>query len=65
MRVSIKVAVVNRKHPQYTSELAELAVRHNLDFITIQGREVYHTCFRKIGGEYLLERTNEMIGKYC
>jgi hypothetical protein len=31
MRVTIKVAVVNRKHPQYTSETADLAVRHNLD----------------------------------
>jgi hypothetical protein len=29
MRVTIKAAVVNRKHPQYTSESAELAVRHN------------------------------------
>jgi predicted transcriptional regulator len=31
MRVTIKVAVVNRKHPQYTSVTAGLAVRHNLD----------------------------------
>jgi hypothetical protein len=31
MRVTIKVSVVNRKHPQYTSELEEIAVRHNLD----------------------------------
>jgi len=31
MRVTIKVSVTNRKHPQYTSELAEIAVRHNLD----------------------------------
>jgi hypothetical protein len=31
MRVTMKVSVVNRKHPQYTSELADLAIRHNLD----------------------------------
>jgi hypothetical protein len=31
MRVTIKVSVVNRKHPKYTSELVEIAVRHNLD----------------------------------
>jgi hypothetical protein len=31
MRVTIKVTVVKRKHPQYTGELAGLAVRHNLD----------------------------------
>lgn len=31
MRVTIKVAVINRQHPQYTSETAELAIRHNLD----------------------------------
>lgn len=31
MRVTIKVSVTNRKHPQYTSETADLAVRHNLD----------------------------------
>jgi hypothetical protein len=31
MRVTIKVAVINRKHPPHTSEVAELAVRHNLD----------------------------------
>lgn len=26
MRVTIKVSVINRKHPQHTSEAAELAV---------------------------------------
>lgn len=31
MRVTMKVSVVNRKHPQYTNELADLAIRHNLD----------------------------------
>ncbi len=31
MRVTMKLSVVNRKHPQYTSELADLAIRHNLD----------------------------------
>ncbi len=31
MRVTMKVSVVNRKHSQYTSELADLAIRHNLD----------------------------------
>ncbi len=31
MRVTIKVTVTKRKHPQYTRELAGLAVRHNLD----------------------------------
>lgn len=31
MRVTIKVSVTNRNHPQYTSETADLAVRHNLD----------------------------------
>lgn len=31
MRVTIKVIVVKRKHPKYTSELSGLAVRHNLD----------------------------------
>jgi len=31
MRVTMKVSVVNRKHPKYTSELADLAIRHNLD----------------------------------
>jgi hypothetical protein len=31
MRVTIKVSVTNRKHPQHTSETAGLAVRHNLD----------------------------------
>lgn len=31
MRVTMKVSVVKRKHPQYTNELADLAIRHNLD----------------------------------
>jgi chromosomal replication initiation ATPase DnaA len=31
MRVTIKVAVVNRKHAKYVGELSGLAVRHNLD----------------------------------
>ncbi len=31
MRVTIKVTVTKRKHPQYTGMLAGLAVRHNLD----------------------------------
>jgi len=31
MRVTIKVTVTKRKYPQYTEELAGLAVRHNLD----------------------------------
>jgi len=31
MRVTMKVSVVNRKHPQYTNELSDLAIRHNLD----------------------------------
>ena len=31
MRVTMKVSVVNRKHPQYTNKLADLAIRHNLD----------------------------------
>lgn len=31
MRVTMKVSVVNRKHPHYTNELADLAIRHNLD----------------------------------
>ena len=31
MRVTMKVSVTNRKHPQYASETADLAVRHNLD----------------------------------
>lgn len=31
MRVTIKVSVVNRKYPQYTNELTDLAIRHNLD----------------------------------
>jgi hypothetical protein len=39
MRVTMKVSVVNREHPnnavgtspQYTNELADLAIRHNLD----------------------------------
>jgi hypothetical protein len=33
MRVTIKLAVVNRKHPQYldNEQVADLAVRHNLD----------------------------------
>lgn len=31
MRVTIKVSVVKRKHPGYIGELADLAVRHNLD----------------------------------
>lgn len=32
MRVTIKVTVTKRKHPQYTGELAGLAVRHKIDF---------------------------------
>jgi hypothetical protein len=31
MRVTIKVAVMNRKHAKYVGELSGLAVRHNLD----------------------------------
>ncbi|NCI45662.1 ATP-binding cassette domain-containing protein [Sediminibacterium soli] len=31
MRVTMKVSVINRKYPQYISETADLAVRHNLD----------------------------------
>lgn len=31
MRVNMKVTVVSRKHKEYTSELAGLSVRHNLD----------------------------------
>lgn len=31
MRVTMKVSVVNRKHLHYTNELADLAIRHNLD----------------------------------
>jgi len=31
MRVTMKVSVINRKHPHYTNELADLAIRHNLD----------------------------------
>ena len=31
MRVTMKVSVVKRKHPLYINELADLAVRHNLD----------------------------------
>lgn len=30
MRVTMKISVVNRKHPQHTSELAELAICYNL-----------------------------------
>lgn len=31
MRVTMKVSVVNGKHQQYTNELADLAIRQNLD----------------------------------
>ena len=31
MRFTLKVTVVNRKHPKYVGELSGLAVRHNLD----------------------------------
>jgi hypothetical protein len=31
MRVTIKVSVTKRKFPSYTSEMADLAVTHNLD----------------------------------
>jgi hypothetical protein len=60
MRVTIKVSVTKRKFPSYTSEMADLAVRHNFFFLTEERIQHRIECglFFSFLAFYLKKQTN-------